>query len=220
MQRKLLALVLGITLMMAWAGIALAQGCDPAFKSIEAYYCKEGKKEFKVGLKTDERRVCVELKQLKIDGCDVEPVATMRTSQYIYFIGPKSAKSKFQSYKLQCDNEAENYRGGIHGGSFAGHLHPDYTIGKFPGESDSDRHERFIKDLEEQGKAFYGSVHIFQPVDKFNLKYDKQACQFFNEKTEKIALRFTCTVTLEGAGGASGNKKDDLIKGFKGLFGK
>jgi hypothetical protein len=220
MKKKVISLVLGMALIMAWAGIALAQDCDPAFKNIEAYYCKEGKKEFKVGLKTDERTVCVELKQLKIDGCDVEPVATMRTGQYIYFIGPKGAKSKFQSYKFQCDNDAGSYRGGIHGGSFEGHLHPDYTIGKFPGESNSDRARRFMEDLESEGKALYGSVHIFQPVDKFNLKYDKQICQFFNEKTEKIALRFTCTVTLEGAGGASGNKKDDLIKGFKGLFGK
>jgi len=132
------------------------------------------------------------------------------------------------SYDFQCDNEAGNMRGGMSKGNFEGYLHPDYTIGKFPGESNADRQGRFVKDLEKQGKALYGSLIVSDPVNKYAKKYDKQVCQYFNPKTNKVALRFSCTVNMPGEKGeasgekgeASESKKEGMMKGLKGLFGR
>jgi len=219
--------------------VVYADDCDTALKGLEVYDCKVGRVEHKVGLKKDTRPQCVEHRKLNITGCTVETLSTDPTTHYLYIIGPEKTRKSFNNFKFQCDNDAGNTAGGLDTSRFEGQWAPGYTYDKFPSESNAERHERFIKDLGKQGKAMYAGFILSQPSSKYAKKFDKQVCQYFNAKTNMVAIKFNSNVDFkekgsatpseevkkdEGAAASSEEKKgsvtDTLEKGLKGLFGR
>lgn len=225
-----LAALMIITLSLST--FAFADDCDPAFKGLEVYDCKMGRVEHKIGLKKDTRPQCVEHRKLNVSGCTVETLSTGPATHYLYIIGPEKTRKGFNDFKFQCDNDAGNTAGGLDKSRFEGQFAPGYTVDKFPSESNAERNDRFIKDLGKQGKAMYGGLILSQPTTKYTKKFDKQVCQFFNVKTNKVAMMFNCNVDFqekdEAASGASTapaeakkeGATDSIQKGLKGIFGR
>lgn len=190
---------------------AVAEDCDPAFQNIEAYYCKVGNKDFKIGLKTSTYAICVEHKKLELNGCELS-FSGKDDDAVVYFIGTKAQGDKMSDFEWQCDpNQPWT---GMRNSGFEGHLHPDYTIDKYPGESNSERDERFGSDLGKKGKFQVLGISVHTDMGK-------QVCQFFNAKTNTIAVR----ASVGGGGGGalkmgSGDEKQGPAKGLKKLFGR
>lgn len=216
--------------------ITHADECDPTFKDLEVFYCKVGRVEHKIGLKKDTRPQCVEHRKLNITGCTVETVSTEQDTKYLYIIGPEKNRKDFNDFKFQCDNDAGNNFGGMDKSKFEGYMAPNYTLDKFPSESNQERSERFIKDLAKQGKVMYGGLIVSKPYVN---KFDTQLCQYFNVKTNKVALKLNCVVNSKTESqpvkpndknepaqqqqqqpDKKNNPSDSLEKGFKGLFGR
>lgn len=229
----LLVMMISLTLSLT----VHADDCDPAFKDLEVYDCKMGRVEHKVGLKKDTRPQCVEHRKLNIAGCTVETLSTDPAIHYLYIIGPEKTRKSFNNFKFQCDNEAGNTAGGLDTSRFEGQWAPGYTLDKYPSESNAERHERFIKDLGKQGKAMYAGFILSDPSSKYAKKFDKQVCQYFNDKNNMVAIKFNCNVNIggtamrstegnkgEGAAASPEEKKggvtDSVEKGLKGIFGR
>lgn len=193
---KTLALFLSIIMAGIFVSSAFADDCDPAFTGAEGFLCKMGRVEHKVGLKTDERLECVELKPVAITGCTVEPMKTDAANQILYLAGNKAMKDALRGFEWQCDVRGGNGKGGMEKTSFEGYWHPSYTIDKFPGESNADRNNRFLKDMEKNGKYVLTAVGIENPLNEYNKKFDNQVCQYFNVKTNKVAFKFNCNVNF------------------------
>ena len=237
---KIFAVLVALVIISLTASlVAYADDCDPAFKGLEVYDCKVGRVEHKVGLKKDTRSQCVEYRKLNITGCTVETLSTNPTTHYLYIIGPEKLRKSFNNFKFQCDNDAGNTAGGLDTSRFEGQWAPGYTFDKFPSESNAERNERFIKDLGKQGKAMYAGFILSQPSTKYAKKFDNQVCQYFNVKTNMVAIKFNCNVDFkekgsattseegkrdEGAAAPSEEKKGDVTdsvkKGLKGIFGR
>ena len=216
-----------------------ANDCDPAFKDLEVYDCKMGRVEHTVGLKKDSRSQCVEYSKLNITGCTVETLSTDQATHYLSIIGPEKTRASFNNLKFQSDNDAGNTAGGLDTSRFEGQFAPGYTLDKFPSESNAERHERFIKDLKTQGKALYAGLILSQPSSKYAKKFDRQVNQYFNDKTNMVAIKFNCNVDYKEAGSATTSeegKKDQVAaapseekkrnvtdtvgKSLKGIFGR
>ncbi|MFA5181238.1 MAG: hypothetical protein WC405_07935 [Syntrophales bacterium] len=231
-EKRLVALAAMVIISLSVSTFAYADDCDPTFKGLEVYDCKMGRVEHKIGLKKDTRPQCVEHRKLNISGCTVEALSTDPATHYLYIIGPEKTRKGFNDFKFQCDNDAGNTAGGLDKSRFEGQWAPGYTVDKFPSESNAQRHDRFITDLGKQGKAMYGGLILSQPTTKYTKKFDKQVCQFFNVKTNKVAMKFNCNVDFQEKDAAAsgvttapaeekkGGATDSIQKGLKGIFGK
>jgi hypothetical protein len=222
----------GVLLVMVMFSLTASRGacaddCDPAFRGLEVYDCKMGRVEHKVGIKTDTRPQCVEHRKLDVNGCTVETLSTDPTIHYVYIVGPEKGRKGFNDFRFQCDNDAGNTAGGLDRSRFEGQWAPGYTLDKFPSESNAERHERFMKDLGKEGKAMYGGLILSQPANQYAKKFDKQVCQYFNVKTNRVAVKFNTNVAFreEGKAAPAAEVKkesvaDSVKKGLKGIFGK
>lgn len=240
-ERGFAVLAVMIIILLTAPMIAYADDCDQTFKALEVYDCKMGRVEHKVGLKTDTKAQCVENRKLNVTGCTVEALATDTATHYIYIIGPEKTRKAFNDFKWQCDNDAGNAAGGLDKSRFEGQWAPGYTFDKFPSGSNNDRSERFMKDLAKQGKTMYGGLILSQPTTKYTKKFDKQVCQYFNIKTNAVALKFNCDVDFKEKGAATpaaegkknegsatpavaaekkGGTADSVQKGLQGIFGR
>jgi len=172
----------------------------------------------------------------------VETLSTTPETHYLAIIGPEKARASFNSFKFQSDNDAGNTAGGLDKSRFEGHFAPGYTFDKYPSESNAERGERFIKDLKTKGKALYAGLIMSQPSSKYAKKFDKQVSQYFNIKTNKVAIKFNCNVDYEDKEASTittsetgkrdegtstpptqekkGDVKDSVQKGLMGIFGK
>lgn len=238
------ALFMSVLWSAGFTGGALADDCDPAFKNIEVYLAKTGRYTYKAGLKEKSEFAFFDVKRLKVEGCTVEPVETMRDGQVIFIIGPKALKDKSQAYQFQTSTE--DYRNGPgikeRDARFEYYAHPDYRPEKNPGMYHEDRGEIYKKALDKQGKAIFKNLLVSQPYnDSFNA-YKTQDSQYYNAKTGKVFLKFSCKINpyqseeqakQETTSEPGESKKDEaapaqqqedsspkglLKKGLKGLF--
>lgn len=230
-MKKLVSVAVLFSLVLAF-GSARAENCDQSFKGVEAYYCKVGEVEYQQGFEKTSRTACVEHKKIDITGCDIGPFrANDASTAYVYLVGTKEQRDKIGDFKFQCDASKLKHFGaagvsssGIWESRFEGYMHPNYTLDKFPGVSNSDRSDKFSTDLEKQGKVFIGLFSISSPSGS---EYDlgDEVCQYYDVKTSNIAFRTTATFAAPGKGKAAdlatgGSEKPDAKKGLKKLFGR
>jgi hypothetical protein len=213
----------------SFAQMAAALDCDPAFKGVEAYYCKLGEKEYQMGFDKTSRTLCVEHKKIDITGCDIGPFdANDGSTAYIYLLGTKEQRENFSSnFDIQCDNSKLKHHGaagvtssGIWVSRFEGYMHPDYTLDKYPGMSNSDRSDKFRTNNENGGKFEMGGFSISAPTGG---EYDtgEQVCQHYSVKTNTIAFRANATFSMSGKGKEAASEGEGKgLKGLKGLFKK
>ena len=140
--------LVAITLIMV-ASLSLkakAETCDPAFKKMEVYHCET--------TMVNDKEECFVWEKLSPATCEITGLMTKENNQYIVLIGPKEFSD--YGYAWQCDQRLIN--GGLERNKFDPWFHPDYTMSKLKGLSDSDIFTKFNKDFSKLCCSFFQIV--------------------------------------------------------------
>ena len=198
------SMLLAVSTLAALSGFAMAGTdipCDKLSAGIEVFQCKEVRREFKVGLKTDDSVFCAENIPIRLDnGCLVNGLTGVKNemignekvlAKMLYAVIPaKVTREQTEKFKLQC--EPVKQFGGILRGSSIGHAIKGFTAPEMPGKDNEARKQAWEKYLAKDGKRAlnFWSVN----ADLHNVKTESQTCILYNSSTNTKLLEFNVEI--------------------------
>ncbi len=198
------SMLLAASTVVVLSGLAIAGTdipCDKLSAGIEVFQCKEVRREFKIGLKTDDSVFCAENVPLKLDnGCVVNGLTGVKNemvgnekvlTKVVYAVIPaKVTRDQTEKFKLQC--EPVKQFGGILRGSSIGHTIKGFTAPEMPGKDNEARKQAWEKDLSKVGKRALNFWTL--NADLNGRKTESQTCILFNQATNTKLLEFNIEI--------------------------